>query len=216
MGEGRGGSPNRRALPRTEPLDTPKLLPMAAVLSPLRHPIRSFAMRSAGQDASAGRGECRPTRIAICETRSLVRPNSAATALLGAPDRNRSVIAASRCLRCSFVMFPAVMLRLYNGARFATNARFPVHFLLGGICRISASLADSLCMVAHDLLGHCRPARDALRGAQRPTLNHFRDIFPAACCALIMGHEQLYPQKPQCHGVAVSPRVSGEVPSCGY
>ena len=48
------------------------------------------------------------------------------------------------------------------------------------------------------------------------SLNHFRDIFPAACCALIMGHEQRYPQKPQCHGVAVSPRVSGEVPSCGY
>ena len=27
-------------------------------------------------------------------------------------------------------------------------------------------------------------------------LNPFRDIFPAACCALMMGHEQLYPQKP--------------------
>jgi hypothetical protein len=26
--------------------------------------------------------------------------------------------------------------------------------------------------------------------------NPFRDIFPAACCALMMGHEQLYPQKP--------------------
>src|ERR1019366_1675826 len=47
-------------------------------------------------------------------------------------------------------------------------------------------------------------------------LNPFRDIFPAACCALMMGHEQLYPQKPQCHGVAVSSRVSGEVPPCGY
>jgi alkanesulfonate monooxygenase SsuD/methylene tetrahydromethanopterin reductase-like flavin-dependent oxidoreductase (luciferase family) len=54
------------------------------------------------------------------------------------------------------------------------------------------------------------------RGIAVAFVNHFRDIFPAACCALIMGHEQLYPQKPQCHGVAVSPRVSGEVPSCGY
>src|SRR5690242_4908230 len=29
-------------------------------------------------------------------------------------------------------------------------------------------------------------------------LNPFRDIFPAACCALMMEHEQLYPQEPQC------------------
>jgi hypothetical protein len=47
-------------------------------------------------------------------------------------------------------------------------------------------------------------------------LNHFRDIFPAACCALMMGHEQLYPQKPQCNGATVSSRVSGEVPPGGY
>ena len=168
MGEGRGGSPNRRALPRTEPLDTPKRLPMAAVLSPLRHPIRSFAMRSAGQGASAGRGECRPTRMAICRTRSLVRPNSAATALLAAPDRNRSVIAASRCLRCSFVMFPAVMLTLYNCARFATSARFPGHFLLGGICRLSASLANGPCMVAQWTCSDTA-ALPATRSAERST-----------------------------------------------
>ena len=41
-------------------------------------------------------------------------------------------------------------------------------------------------------------------------LNLFRDIFPAACCALMMEHEQLYPQEPQCHGIAVSSGVSGK------
>jgi transposase len=52
--------------------------------------------------------------------------------------------------------------------------------------------------------------------AHSPELNPFRDIFPAACCALMMEHERLYPQEPQCHGIAVSSGVSGEVPPCGH
>ena len=40
------------------------------------------------------------------------------------------------------------------------------------------------------------PTSQAPIAVEIPDFNPFRDIFPAACCALMMGHEQLYPQKP--------------------
>ena len=41
-----------------------------------------------------------------------------------------------------------------------------------------------------------------------------RDRFPAACGVDFMD-ERLYPQEPQCNGVDVPHRISGEVPTSG-
>ena len=45
-------------------------------------------------------------------------------------------------------------------------------------------------------------------------LESLRDRFPAACGVDFMD-ERLYPQEPQCNGVDVPHRISGEVPTSG-
>jgi hypothetical protein len=87
------------------------------------------------------------------------------------------------------------------------DAPAPIHRCGGHTATVTRALPDPHSKHPNTENKHQKYPRD---------LNRFRDIFPAACCASMMWHEQLYPQKPQCHGVAVSPRVSDEVPPCGY